>query len=56
MLPSSDVKSKTILDRESRALLCGVSKKSHGENIQGSILLPNASNEEEVAWMTLLLL
>lgn len=48
ILPSTDIKSKNIKDREARALLSGVSKKGHGDSIQGSILLPNASNEEEV--------
>uniref|UniRef100_K3W793 RNA polymerase II-associated factor 1 homolog n=1 Tax=Globisporangium ultimum (strain ATCC 200006 / CBS 805.95 / DAOM BR144) TaxID=431595 RepID=K3W793_GLOUD len=48
ILPSTDIKSKNIKDREARALLSGVSKKSQGgDYIQGSILLPNASNEEE---------
>ncbi|KAG6964043.1 hypothetical protein JG688_00007870 [Phytophthora aleatoria] len=49
MLPSEDVKSKGITSREERALLCGVNKKIQAGNelIQGSILLPNASTEEE---------
>lgn len=46
ILPSSDIKSKTIREREARALLCGLSKKSKAtETIQGSILLPNAGDE-----------
>lgn len=46
ILPSSDIKSKGIREREARALLCGVSKKNKGtETIQGSILLPNAGDE-----------
>ena len=50
MLPSEDVKSKGIASREEHALLCGVNKKTQAGNevIQGSILLPNASAEEEV--------
>lgn len=48
ILPSTDIKSKTIKEREARALLSGVAKKGHGDSIQGSILLPSASNEEEV--------
>ncbi|KAG7400268.1 hypothetical protein PHYBOEH_006405 [Phytophthora boehmeriae] len=49
ILPSEDVKSKGITNREDRALLCGVSKKIQAGNelIQGSILLPNAASEEE---------
>ncbi|KAH7479103.1 hypothetical protein PRIC1_009344 [Phytophthora ramorum] len=49
ILPSEDVKSKGITSREDRALLCGVNKKTQAgkELIQGSILLPNGSAEEE---------
>ncbi|OWZ24828.1 RNA polymerase II-associated factor 1 [Phytophthora megakarya] len=49
MLPSEDIKSKGITSREERALLCGVNKKIQAGNelIQGSILLPNGSAEEE---------
>ncbi|POM78098.1 RNA polymerase II-associated factor 1 [Phytophthora palmivora] len=49
MLPSEDIKSKGITSREERALLCGVNKKIQAGNelIQGSILLPNGSVEEE---------
>lgn len=48
MLPSEDIKSKGITSREERALLCGVNKKMQAGNelIQGSILLPNAEEEE----------
>ncbi|TMW60685.1 hypothetical protein Poli38472_000727 [Pythium oligandrum] len=48
LLPSQDLKGKSVTERESRALLCGVSKKSQGADVvQGSILLPNARDEEE---------
>ncbi|KAG7393572.1 hypothetical protein PHYPSEUDO_007409 [Phytophthora pseudosyringae] len=49
MLPSEDVKSKGITSREERALLCGVNKKIQAGNelIQGSILLPNGSADDE---------
>ncbi|KAE9011690.1 hypothetical protein PF011_g9247 [Phytophthora fragariae] len=49
ILPSEDVKNKGITNREDRALLCGVNKKIQAGNelIQGSILLPNASTEDE---------
>ncbi|CAI5730203.1 unnamed protein product [Peronospora farinosa] len=49
MLPSEDAKSKGIASREEHALLCGVNKKTQAGNelIQGSILLPNASADEE---------
>ncbi|GLD91742.1 hypothetical protein PINS_up000275 [Pythium insidiosum] len=39
---------KNVADRENRAMLCGVSKKATAADvIQGSILLPNARDEEE---------
>lgn len=49
ILPSEDIKSKTITSREDRALLCGVSKKIQAGNelIQGSVLLPSTISEEE---------
>ncbi|KAJ0408494.1 hypothetical protein P43SY_006424 [Pythium insidiosum] len=48
LLPSHDLKGKNVADRENRALLCGVSKKaSAADVIQGSILLPNARDEEQ---------
>ncbi|TYZ58111.1 hypothetical protein PybrP1_011665 [[Pythium] brassicae (nom. inval.)] len=47
ILPSTDIKSKNIKEREARALLSGVTKKGQGDSIQGSILLPSAVNEEE---------
>ena len=50
MLPSEDFKNKGMTSREERALLCGVNKKIQAGNelIQGSVLLPNTSAEEEV--------
>jgi hypothetical protein len=37
-----------MVDRENRALLCGITKKSETtEFIQGSVLLPQAREEEE---------
>ncbi|TDH65164.1 uncharacterized protein CCR75_008795 [Bremia lactucae] len=49
MLPSEDVKSKAMISREERALLCGVNKKMQAGNelIQGSILLPTGSADDE---------
>ncbi|RLN88222.1 hypothetical protein BBJ28_00008531 [Nothophytophthora sp. Chile5] len=51
ILPSEDIKSKGIENREDRAVLCGISKKIQAGNelIQGSILLPNAADDE--VWM-----
>lgn len=42
-----DDKGKSIPQRESRALLCGVSRKNEGsDHIQGSILLPVSAQAE----------
>ncbi|CCI39345.1 unnamed protein product [Albugo candida] len=47
VLPSTDDKGKSIPQRESRALLCGVSRKNEGsDHIQGSILLPVSAQAE----------
>ena len=51
VLPSSDVKSKSIVEKENRALLCGVSKRGGSETVQSSVLsvlFPSLQNDDEV--------
>ena len=48
IMPSQDLKGKSIVEKQNRALLCGITKKAEAtEYVQGSLLFPNLKEGEE---------